>query len=115
MLSTRHSYGFDNENETEHAAHLRRYAELIRQASVNHPVIIGEWSDFYHTKRADDQSYVPDPMFLQMQLDAYENAYGWYFWNFKVLAENFAGWSLERMIKMGYEMRIPLKPATPVL
>ena len=88
---------------TQQRASLHHFADLIRNYSASHPVIIGEWCDFYSIY---DQPHLPNPQFLQAQLDAYNTAQGWYFWNFKIGNTNddtLTPWSYFAMVDMGYK------------
>ena len=100
----RHSYGFDNMDNSRQRARLHHFADLARTYSPSHPIIIGEWSDYYNIV---DQPHLPNPQFLQAQLDTYNsNTQGWYFWNFKIEStddDTLTAWSFFDMVDMGYK------------
>lgn len=105
-----HSYGFDNMDDAQQAVAVLHMQSLIEKHSQFHPIIIGEWSDFYHRR---DAPIEPDRKFLDRQVSAYESALGWYFWNFKVVEKGFDGWSMETLIAKGYDFH--LKPSPHVI
>ena len=72
----RHSYGFDNVDEDERAVMVADRRKLIVEHSATHPVIIGEWSDYYNTGSADSQFTAAPKRFFDNQLVSYEAAYG---------------------------------------
>ncbi len=105
---------------SQQAAKLQQYNQLLRRHTHQHPVIVGEWSVFFHPARLEDQSPVPSTAFLAAQLDAYGDAWGWYFWNFKVepapeQEKGLTGWSLLQMSDVGYDFGLSRPPPVPAL
>jgi hypothetical protein len=66
---------------------------------------VGEWSD----ATLFDQEEKPNQEYLTAQLQAFQPALGWYFWNFKNLEAGYESWSFESLINDGYDFGLGRK------
>ena len=81
-----------------------KYIEDIKHVQQAFPVVIGEWSASY---RPGSMGTTPTmekaalTMLANLQLYAWEQADGWFFWSYK-LHSPAAGWDFGNMVRNGY-------------
>jgi glucan 1,3-beta-glucosidase len=93
------------------------FAPTVREMAKQFPLIIGEWcldtmsgrlSELNRDERAHYHATLADA-----QLMAWEDAEGWFFWNYKLLVEGskLDGWDMGKAFELGY---FPSGITTPV-
>lgn len=80
--------------------------ELIRSIQSFAPVIIGEWSlGMIPEKTLKGKDYFQQDLALRtamsVQLQAFEEAYGWYFWSYQIWRPTHLGWDFKRLTSRG--------------
>ena len=86
---------------------LTGFAEDIREMSRYFPIVVGEWCDSFpvdRTARADDTPLARESMIraaAAAQLYAFEQAYGWFFWSYKLISEP-QGWDARKAFLAGW-------------
>lgn len=85
----------------EHLAKVRSMKANIDRWQHDQPVVIGEWSLGLDdvSLRGEDRAQA-ERRFASAQLTAYENAAGWFFWNYKT--ESNDGWNFRYLVENGY-------------
>jgi glucan 1,3-beta-glucosidase len=88
-----------------HIAKIQAMATQITRWQNDQPVIIGEWSlglDEQSLQGASRQA--AQKLFLDVQLNVYSHADGWFFWSYKM--EDVAGWNSDwnfrHLVESGY-------------
>lgn len=80
--------------------------ELIRSIQQFVPVIIGEWSlGMIPEKTLKGKDHFQQDLALRtafaVQMQAFEEAYGWYFWSYTIWRDTHVGWDFKRLTAMG--------------
>lgn len=79
--------------------------KMIRKIHKFIPVIIGEWSlGIRYESLKKDESFVEeicDRVLASLQLYAYTQGLGFYFWNYKIERESHQNWDFKRLISKG--------------
>ena len=82
-----HKWYMKGKGLNEHLAEVERYANEIRECSMYHPVIVGEWS--LGTDGVDDQTEDGSPSdswlrkYADAQIDAWDESIGGCFWSLR--------------------------------
>ena len=75
-------------------------SRLIHRLSKKQPVIIGEWSGILRHESVRDLSDSRQQALFQqythLQIDSYQNALGWFYWNYKT--ESPGWWNFKSMV-----------------
>ena len=83
------------------------FSKDIREMSRYFPIVVGEWCDSFpvdRTARADDTPLARESMIraaAAAQLYAFEQAYGWFFWSYKLISEP-QGWDARKAFLAGW-------------
>jgi len=90
--------------------------ELIQSIQQFVPAIIGEWSlGMIPEKTLKGKDYFQQELALRtafaVQLQAFEEAYGWYFWSYTIWRPTHLGWDFKRLTQRGI---IPAKFEKPI-
>ncbi|MFA5471530.1 MAG: cellulase family glycosylhydrolase [Acholeplasmataceae bacterium] len=82
---------------------LEKRLPMIKSISEYVKVIIGEWSLGLREQAYIDQfnEMLVTRALADVQLYAYEHAFGYYFWNYKIERESHLNWDFKRLIKSG--------------
>ena len=81
----------------QHVSAAEAVGKDIAKWQKNQPVIIGEWSLTLHSLSGPDV----DKQFAKAQLDAYQNAAGWFFWSYKTEGNNVSPWDFRSEVNAG--------------
>lgn len=85
----------------EHLEIARSMRARIDAWQIKQPVIIGEWSlVFDHASLKGTNRRKSEMIYGQAQLQAFENAAGWFFWSYKM--EGQGGWNFRYCVDNGY-------------
>ncbi|RYF28827.1 MAG: hypothetical protein EOO17_03860 [Chloroflexi bacterium] len=80
--------------KTAHRSHL------IHRLSKKQPVIIGEWSGILRHESVRDLSESDQQAlfqrYTQLQIDSYQDALGWFYWNYKT--ESPGWWNFKSIV-----------------
>jgi glucan 1,3-beta-glucosidase len=85
----------------EHIVKAKSVAAKIRRWQRDQPVIVGEWSlglDEASLKKED--RHLAERRFAAAQVNAYADAAGWFFWNYKTESDD--GWNFRYLVENDY-------------
>lgn len=89
---------------------------LIEKVSTFAKVIVGEWSLGLVNEQFKGLDAFQHENVLRLigaaQLQAYEKAFGWYFWSYRIARSSHLGWDFERLTKRGimsFDMTTPIE------
>lgn len=82
----------------EQAANIVRYEDIV-------PVIVGEWSlglqmNVYEGFDSTSQDRIRIA-YANAQLQVYENAFGWFFWSYRIDRSAYREWDFKRLVEDG--------------
>lgn len=84
---------------------IKERIPMIRKIHQFIPVIVGEWSlGINYEKLTKDDTFdenLYDRILASLQLYAYTQGYGYYFWNYKVENEIRDNWNLKKLVEKG--------------
>ena len=79
-------------------------------------MIVGEWSLGLVNEQCKGLDAFQHENVLRLigsaQLQAYEKAFGWYFWSYRIARLSHLGWDFERLTKRGimsFDMTTPIE------
>jgi glucan 1,3-beta-glucosidase len=82
---------------------LIQWKKLIRDIQTYIPVIIGEWSLGFNEDRLQGKSPIMIEHIYRLlassQMLAFEEAFGWYFWSYRIERDSHVGWDFRRLIE----------------
>ncbi|MDX9690927.1 MAG: cellulase family glycosylhydrolase [Acholeplasmataceae bacterium] len=82
---------------------VQRRIEMIQDIEKFVRTIIGEWSLGLNYERktepSDFEKQLIKRTLASLQLFAYEHAFGWYFWSYKIERESHQDWDFKRLIE----------------
>ena len=76
------------------------FRSQISKHSHYHPLMIGEWSGTMGFGKKQNISQD----FISYEIQAYNSALGWYYWNFKVPSSDYTVWSLRDLADLGFNL-----------
>lgn len=84
----------------------RQYAARLRQASRTHEVIVGEWCVANKSTAVGAAGLAARAwayrMIGDLQLNAWQNCADWFYWSYKLHAENRSDWDVCRALQSGW-------------
>ncbi|MDR4968666.1 MAG: hypothetical protein RG740_03475 [Acholeplasmataceae bacterium] len=84
---------------------IKERIPMIRKIHQFIPVIVGEWSlGINYEKLTKDDTFdenLYDRILASLQLYAYTQGYGYYFWNYKVENDIRDNWNLKKLVEKG--------------
>ena len=84
---------------------LRRH-QMIQEIETYVRVIIGEWSLGLRESEQHFKDTFSHDLFIKLltdaQLFAYNQAFGFYFWSYKIDRESHLNWDFRRMVEKGF-------------
>jgi glucan 1,3-beta-glucosidase len=99
--------GWPNRDPFTYLEAATRRAKQITEWNTKGPVIVGEWSLSWPQELQDQLDMLPSAVvdqimrsYASIQLAAYEQSAGWFFWSYKVL--NRPQWSFRDTVERGW-------------
>lgn len=82
---------------------IRRRRQTLRRWQLRQPVIVGEWSAVLSTKllagQSSDERHKRTQDHINVQLDAYREAAGWFYWTYKT--DGPGPWNFKSLVENG--------------
>lgn len=101
----------DEDNNLDMSGHLMKAIEQrgaeIKEMSEYFPIIIGEWSlgispNYALRGMNNIQLDAASRAYAAAQLLSYENAFGWYFWSYKLENDEMHTWNFRKCVEHGW-------------
>lgn len=95
-----------NGTKENHIEEVLRRHQMIQEIETYVRVIIGEWSLGLRESEKDFKDTFSHDLFIKLltdaQLFAYNQAFGFYFWSYKIDRESHLNWDFRRMVEKGF-------------